>query len=181
MVSIHDTQELLLSSDADVFRQQISTVLACMRSELDDHRLAVNENTDELIATNECVSDLSRKIDKLAERLDELALLIRGPSEQKGFTIRPLTGKEKEVFSALYNLTETQAYASYEQIARKALSTKSIVADLVTSMMAKGVPIVKRLDGTTIFLKLDGEFREIQAKENRIGLSAPLTAWLPRS
>ena len=51
VVEIRDKQELLLSSDADVFRQELSVVLSCMREELDDHRLAVNENTDELAAT----------------------------------------------------------------------------------------------------------------------------------
>lgn len=178
MVEIRDKQELLLSSDADVFRQQLSVVLACMRDELDDHRLAVNENTDELSATNEFVSELSRKLDKISERLDELTLLVKGKSEDKQFQIQPLTGKEKEVFQALYVLTESQPYASYDQIARKALMPKSVVMDLSTSMLEKGVPIVKKLDGTMVFLKLDSEFRQLQAKKNVIGLNSLLSAWV---
>ena len=177
MVEIRDKQELLLSSDADVFRQELSVVLSCMREELDDHRLAVNENTDELAATNEFLNELSRKLDKIAERVDELTLHIRGAKEEKKFDIQPLTNKEKEVFQALYVLTEHQPYASYEQVARRAMLAKGVVMDMVTCMIQKGVPVVKKLDGTTVFLKLDQEFRQLQAKKNVIGLNSLLTAW----
>lgn len=180
MVEIRDKQEVLLSSDAPVLRQQISTVLECMREELDDHRLAINENTDELSATNEFTNELSRRLDKLTERVDELTLLIKGQKEEKQFSIQPLTAKEKEVFHALYVLTESQPYASYEQIARKVLTSKGIVMDTLTSMALKGVPILKKLDGTTVFLKLDQDFRQVQAKQNIIGLNSLLTAWIPR-
>lgn len=178
MVEIHDKQEVLLSSDAPVLRQQISTVLECMREELDDHRLAINENTDELTATNEFVSELSKRLDKLTERVDELTLLLKGQKEQKSFSIQPLTNREKEVFHALYVLTESQPYASYEQIARKTCVTRGIVMDTLTSIALKGVPILKKLDGTTVFLKLDSDFRQLQAKQNVIGLNSLLTSWI---
>ena len=177
MVEIRDKQ-LLLSSDADVFRQQLSVVLSCMREELDDHRLAINENTDELVATNEFMNEVSRRLDKLAERLDEITLLIKGKKDEKKFEIQPLTDKEKEIFHALYVLTESQPYASYEQISRKTLLTKNIVMDHVTRMLQKGVPVLKKLDGTTVFLKLDPEFKQLQAKQNIVGLNSRLTAWI---
>lgn len=177
VVEIRDKQELLLSSDAGVYRQQLSTVLECMREELDDHRMAINENTDELTATNEFSNELARRLDKLTERVDELTLLIKGKKEEKNFSIQPLTSKEKGVFHALYVLTESQPYASYEQVARKTLLTKGIVMDHVTSMIQKGVPVLKKLDSTTVFLKLDQDFRQIQAKKNVIGLNSLLTAW----
>ncbi len=178
MVEIRDKQELLLSSDADEYRQQLSVVLTCMREELDDHRLAINENTDEIAASNEFLNELGRKLDKLTERVDELTLLVKGKKDEKKFELQPLTNKEKEVFHALYVLTESQPYASYEQVARKILLTKGIVMDHVTSMVQKGVPVVKKLDGTTVFLKLDSEFRQLQAKQNVIGLNSLLTSWI---
>jgi len=177
VVEIRDKQELLLSSDASEFRQQISTVLECMREELDDQRLAINENTDELSASSEFLNELSRRMDKLTERVDELTLLVKGQKEQKSFSIQPLTNKEKDVFHALYVLTESQPYASYEQVARQTLLTKGIVQDYVTSMIQKGVPVLKKLDGQTVFLKLDQEFRQVQAKQNIIGLNSLLTSW----
>ncbi|VVB81297.1 Uncharacterised protein [uncultured archaeon] len=177
MVEIRDKQELLLSSDGVVFRQECSSVLECMREELDDHRQAINENTDELSATTEFLNELNRKLDKLSERIDELTLLVRGSKVEKCFEIQPLSGKEKEVFQALYLLTETQPYASYEQIAKDLPMSKSVVMDNITSMIQKGVPVVKKLDGTTVFLKLDPEFRLIQSKENVVGLNS-LLAWV---
>jgi len=178
VVEIHDKQELLLSSDAGVYRQQVSAVLECMREELDDQRLAINENNDELSASSEFLNELSKRLDKVTERVDELSLLIKGQREQKSFSIQPLTNKEKDVFHALYVLTESQPYASYEQIARQTLLTKGIVQDYVTSMIQKGVPVLKKLDGQTVFLKLDREFRQAQAKQNVIGLNSLLTSWV---
>ena len=178
MVSIRSKQELLLSSDASDFRQQISTVLSCMREELDDHRLAVNENTEELTATNEFLNELARRLDKLTERVDDIFMFVKGKSEAKTFSIQPLSGKEKEVFQSLYVLTESQPYASYEQVSRRSGVPKAAVIDLFTSMVSKGVPVLKKLDGNTMFLKLDSEFRELQAKKNVVGLNSLLTAWL---
>ena len=48
----------------------------------------------------------------------------------------------------------------------------------VTGMIQKGVPVLKRYDGSVVFLKLDPAFRELQAKKNVIGLNALLTGWL---
>jgi DNA-binding MarR family transcriptional regulator len=173
-------QEVLLSGDAVVFRQQLSDVLSCMREELDDHRLAINENTGEIGTSNEFLGGLARKLDKLTERVDELTLLIKGSKEEKKFDFQPLTEKEKEVFQALYALTETQPFASYDQLARKTLQSKSMVAGHVTSMVHKGVPLLKKYQGKVVFLKLSSEFREAQAKKNIVGISARLTCWIPR-
>ncbi|MBS3125772.1 hypothetical protein J4211_06020 [Candidatus Woesearchaeota archaeon] len=178
VVDIRDKQELLLSSDAAVFRQQISIVLDHMREELDDHRLAINENTTELSATNEFLNELNRRLDRITERIDDLTLCVKGVQSDSKFELQSLSGKEKEVFHALYILTETQPYVSYEQLARKTLLTKELVMNHVTGMIQKGVPVLKRYDGSVVFLKLDPMFRELQAKKNVIGLNALLTGWL---
>ncbi|MCX6708656.1 MAG: hypothetical protein NTW67_03340 [Candidatus Woesearchaeota archaeon] len=177
MVEIRDKQELLLSSDGVVFRQECSSVLECMREELDDHRMAINENTDELSATTEFLNEVNRRLDKLTERVDELTLLVKGSKVEKNFEIQPLSGREKEVFQTLYLLTESQPYASYDQIAKDLPMSKSVVMDHITRMIQKGVPVVKKLDGTTVFLKLDPDFRLLQSKQNVIGLNS-LLAWV---
>lgn len=160
------------------FRRQASTVLECMREELDDHRLAINENTAELEAQNEVLGNLHRKLDKLAERVDELTLLVKGESEQPRFVVQPLSAREKETFHALYELTATQPFASYEQIARKALLSRELVACYVTGLLQKGVPLVKKYDGNRVYLRIDPRFRDLQAKNNVVGLDAPLTCWI---
>lgn len=170
-------QELLLS-DSDGFKQQVSVVLDLMREELDDHRLAINENTTELSATNEFLNELNRRMDFLAERVDELTLAVKGVEAEKKFEVQSLSGKEKEVFQALYVITETQPCVSYEQLARKTLLSKELVMYHVASMIQKGVPVLKRYEGSIVFLKLDSVFRELQAKKNIIGLNALLTCWV---
>lgn len=148
-----------------------------MRDELDDHRLAINENTDELSATNEFLNELNRKLDRMSERLDELTLLVKGSKDEKKLVLQPLTSKEKQVFLALYLLTESQPYASYEQLARKLLDDKSAVMNAVTSMIQKGVPVLKKYDGNSVFLKLDAQFRQLQAKQNIVKLDS-LLSWV---
>jgi len=177
VVEIRDKQELLLSSDAVVFRQECTAVLECMRDELDDHRLAINENTDELSATNAFLNELNKKLDKMSERLDELTLLVKGSKEEKKLEIQPLTCKEKQVFLALYVLTESQPYASYDQLARRLMEEKSSVMNAVTSMIQKGVPVLKKYDGNSVFLKLDAQFRQLQAKQNVVKLDS-LLSWV---
>ncbi len=180
MVEIRDKQELLLSSEGVVFRQQVEQVLECYREELDDHRLAINENTNEIAATNEFLNELNLKLDKMAERLDELTLLVKGARQEKKFDVRPLSGKEKEVFQALYLLTESQPFVSYDQLARKTCLTKELVMSYVTSMIQKGVPLLKRYEGNSVFMRVEPNFREKQAKENILGINSLLTSWLPR-
>ena len=178
MVEIHEKQQLLLSSDASVFRQQLSTVLDCMREELDDHRLSINENMSELGSAYELVGEMNRRLDKLTERLDSLTLHLMGHKAGSEFKVEALSSREKEVFLALYSLTESQPFASYEQIARKCMLPKESVVSYVASMIQKGVPVQKKLDGNSVFLKLDAAFRIVQAKRNLVGLPAPLTCWI---
>ena len=178
MVEIRDKQELLLSSDDAVLRQQVSLVLECMREELDDHRLAINENTAEQESSYEFLNALNRKVDKLTERIDELTLLVKGAKPVREFVVQPLTAREKDVFRALYALTEMQPFASYEQLARKCALSKDIVGDCLTGMVQKGVPVLKKQAGTMVFVKLDAEFRELQTKKNVMGLDAPLSCWI---
>lgn len=170
MVKIGDKQELLLSGDA----RRVGEILACFRDELDDHRLAINENTDELASNMQAVNELHAKVDKLHERLDELELLAKGSMRRKSFELKPLNAREKEVFHAVYVLTESAPYATYEQVARKCAFSKDMVMVHISAMMRKGVPFAKRMNGSTVMLRLDEAFREEQAKRNLVGLSSLL-------
>lgn len=172
MVSITDRQNLL--SSESVVDRQIAEVLSCFREELDDHRLAINENTGELASNMDALNELNDKVDKLAERLDELTLLVKGTLSKRGFEIKPLNAREKDVFHALYEVTESSPYATYEQLSRMCSLTKDAIAAHVSAMSRKGVPVVKRLNGSVVMLRLDEAFREEQAKKNLVGLSSLL-------
>lgn len=171
MVKIGGKQELLLSGEVS---RRVGDVLACFRDELDDHRLAINENTEELASNMQAVNELNAKVDKLHERLDEIELLVKGSMRRKSFELKPLNAREKEVFHALYVLTESAPYATYDQIARKCAFTKDMVVLHISAMMRKGVMLVKRMNGNTVMLRLDEAFREEQAKRNLVGLSSLL-------
>ena len=160
-----------------MIREQLANALSSIREELDEHRSAINDNTSEIQGSFEAVNQLSLKIDKVNERLDELTLLIKGQKNLKKFSVAPLKTREKEVFRAFYELNEKFAFITYEQLSRKVGLTKEMVISAVSSMISKGVPILKRFVGRTCLLKIEPSFKEEQAKGNIIGLDVPLTHW----
>ena len=103
-----------------------------VREQFDDHLEAINENTNEIHSNFEYLCEMDRKIEKLAEKVDELNHLIREQRgekvEERKFELRPLTKKEKEVFYALYVLTEGRRFASYKEISRRACFSEELVA-----------------------------------------------------
>lgn len=165
-------QAILQSSD------QVSSVLEAFREELDDHRDAINENTNEIQASHEYFEALNNKLDKLSARLDELTLLVKGKKEDKVFNFSPLTKREKEVFQVLLLLCEMAPYAAYREIARRICITDALVAQYVTSMIEKGIPIVKKYHENKVFLKIDSEFRDLQLKKNVLKIDSLLSNWV---
>lgn len=172
-----ENQQLLLSGVDGVLREQLSGVLVNLNEELDEHRLAINDNTSEIQGSFEAINQLALKIDKMQERLDELTLLIKGKNKLKKFSVAPLNSREKEVFRGIYELNEKFAFVTYEQISRKVSLTKEMVCSAVSNMISKGIPMVKRFVGKTCLLKIDPVFKEKQAKGNIVGLDIPLTYW----
>ncbi|MBI4919587.1 hypothetical protein HY837_06655 [archaeon] len=155
----------------------VCSVLEQIREELDDHRLAINETTTEVQAGYEEIQLLHDKIEKLHEKIEELTFLIKGTTEKQEFNINPLTGKEKEVFTAFYSLNEINDQVTYRQIARKLGTAEPLVSLYVNSMREKGVPIEKRFKGNVVFLKLEDKFRQEQAKNNILKINTLLTYW----
>ncbi len=164
--------------DDSVIREQLDSALASLRDELDEHRSVINENTSEIQGSFEAINQLSLKIDKLSERLDELTLLVKGKRNVQKFSVSPLNSREKEVFRAMYELNERFAFVTYGQIARKAGLTKEMVVSAVSVMLSKGIPVLKRFVGRTCLLRIDPAFKEKQAKGNVVGLAVPLTYWI---
>ena len=170
-------QQLLIDGVDGVSREHVEQILGCVRDELEDHRLAINDNTSEIQGSFEIVNQLSLKIDKLQERIDELTLIIKGQNKPKKFSVTPLNSREKEIFKALYELNERFAFVTYDQIARKAGLTKEMSSASISSMLTKGIPLIKRFVGRTCLLKIDSDFKEKQTKGNVVGLDVPLTHW----
>ena len=150
-----------------------------IRAELDDHLISINENTDEINQNFAYMEALNHKIDILAQRLDELSLLLKNPKRDiKTFKLAPLTKKEKAVFSALYKLLIDGKDITYRAISRELCMPESLVSAYVTNLMEKGVPVLKRRCGKTILLSLERSFQEEQAKKNIVGVNTLLTHWI---
>lgn len=177
MVKIRDKQDLLLVTDT-VIENNSDSVMESIKEELDDHRVAINENTTEIEANFEYIRALEQKIEALAKKVVELSALANGKKEQKTFLFSPLSNKEKEVFFVLYSQTQTQPFTTYKELGKKLNMSDSLVANYITNMLEKGIPLVKRYSEGVVFLKLDDEFKELQAKKNLVGVNTLLTCWL---
>ncbi|MBS1266497.1 MAG: hypothetical protein MAG795_00464 [Candidatus Woesearchaeota archaeon] len=141
-----------------------------IKSELNDHLHSINENTNEIQSNFEYISKLEMKIDKLNEKIEELMILqnIRAEEKKPQMEDVRLTIREQEVFLILY--TQEQ-FLTYSQIAKKLGLTESLVISYVTNLIAKGVPILKKFENKRAKVKLEAQFRKLQAKQNILKIS----------
>ena len=144
------TKEVLLSSDEVLFKANLSKVLDAVREELDDHREAINENTTEIQTNHEFLVQLDEKIDKLASKIEELSLLVKGKPEVKEVQVKALTKREKDVFQVIYELGAARPFVTYREIASKLGFAESLVAQYVANIVEKGVPLVKRYSSNKV-------------------------------
>jgi len=142
-----------------------------IKKELGEHLQAINENTNEIQSNYEYFNRIENKINKLTERIDQIQFFLQSHGDfiadrTEAFEIKPLTRKEQYVFLVLYALEEEKSAVSYHDIAKKTGFTEPLVRDYITSIIEKGVPIIKRYINNRVYLKLDKEFKRLQAKEN---------------
>jgi len=146
--------------------------LQLMRKELDEQLEDINANTNEILINYEFLCKLEEKIEKLNERIDELELSIKKEPAKLKVSIPPLTFREQQVFLVLYEGGEN--FLSYLEIGRRLGLSEAIVADCITSLIAKGIPIVKRYINKKSYLSIEKEFRQLQTKENIVGIKATI-------
>lgn len=147
-----------------------------IRHELEEHLQAINENTNEIAANYEYVGEIERKLDMLSERIDQLQMYIElnsgiTISKRKNFEVRRLNRREQDVFLVIYTLEEEKGGVTYEDIANKFNISEQLAGNYVTSLIEKGVPIIKRYLNSRPYLNLDPDFKTLQAKENILQLS----------
>jgi predicted transcriptional regulator len=142
-----------------------------IKKEFEEHLQAINENTNEIQSNYEYLCEIENKINKLTERIDQIQFFLQSNTNFiidriENFEIKPLTRKEQYIFLVLYTLEDEKGIVSYLDITKKTGFTESLVRDYVTSIIEKGVPIIKRYINNRVYLKLDKEFKRLQAKEN---------------
>lgn len=139
--------------------------------EFEEHLQAINENTSEIQSNYEYLSDIDNKMDKLAERLDKIQLFLQSNTNffvesDKAFNVKPLTRTEKEIFMVVYALENETGVVSYRDISLKTGLTESLISNYIATLIEKGIPIRKKYINSCPFLKLDEDFKTLQAKEN---------------
>jgi len=147
-----------------------------VRCDLDEHLQSINESANEISANYEYTCQLERNIEKLSERLDQIQMYLEMNSgmkfeQKKSFDVRKLNRKEQEVFLVIYTLEEEKGALTYDDIAQKLKISSHLAGNYVTALVEKGVPIIKRYLNSKAYLKLDPEFKTLQAKENILQLS----------
>ena len=154
-------------------RQNTRITYASVREEFDEHLEAINENTTEIAQNHAYLCGMEKKMEKLAERLDHQQLFLSqlgyGNSAQQ-FTIQPLNAEEKKVFLAVYTIEDGKGHVTYADISKALVMDLQLVSGYVASLMEKGVPIVKRYVNNIAYLRLDQNFKQLQAKENVLGI-----------
>ncbi|MBI4983260.1 hypothetical protein HZC32_01310 [Candidatus Woesearchaeota archaeon] len=151
----------------DKVDERIGVELGKVRQALEEHLSAINENTLEIQSLFDYIQEVEVKLEKLSQRLDQLQIAANNCSPSKPI-ISPLNQTEKKVFLTLY--TEEMPL-SYREIAGRAQVSLSVVPECVSSLAGKGIPLARTFCNDQIFIKIDPNFKELQAKENLINLS----------
>ncbi len=152
----------------------LSEAFKKIREEFEEHRESINENTNEIQGNYELICKMDLKLDKLSERLDQLELLLNDRmgsctlTRKKEYQLLPLTLREQEIFVVLYAANDA---LDYKTIARKTALTETLVASCVTSILSKGIPLVKRYNGSSVCVTLESDFKQCQAKENIVRIN----------
>jgi hypothetical protein len=152
---------------------KLKNSFAKIREELEEHLQSINENTAEIAQNHQYSCEIEVKLDRLSERLDHMELFLKQlgyGSAQASFHVQPLTTDEKRVFVALYAIEDDKGHVTYADVSSALLMDLQLVAGYVASLIEKGVPLVKRYVNNIAYLKLDVDFRQLQAKENILGI-----------
>lgn len=152
----------------------VQNLVIDVNTELNEHLDAINENTSEIQANYEYMAQLDSKIAKLNERLDNIQLFLRGlakaddlikdPKSETSYQIQQLTSKEKRLFLVLY--TNPNKAFSYKDLVEKLGLPENLVVEYISSMIEKGIPLIKTYLNGRSYYGVEKQFRDHQAKTN---------------
>ena len=152
------------------FDFELKEALKGIKNELDGHLEAVNGNTSEIQTSYECMNEINGKLEKLAERVESIEMFLQKYDNftvvEKSFDVKPLTKTEQHVFLVIYALEDEKGLVSYADITRKTGLPGYIVSEYIARLVEKGIPLVKKYINSMPYIKLNPEFKRLQAKEN---------------
>lgn len=137
-----------------------------VRLEMDDHLDAINENSSEIASLQHYLQEIDAKIDKLTDRVDELASVIQ--PDKTDFSSLHLNRKEQEVFFVLYS---HEGPLTPDQVGKKLGLSRQLAAQYLYNLQLKGVPMIARNWKGELFYSLDLKFKDLQARKNVLRIS----------
>jgi len=137
-----------------------------VRLEMDDHLDAINENSSEISALQNYLQEIDAKVDKLTDRVDELASVIQ--PDKTDFSSVYLNRKEQEVFFVLYSY---EGPLTPDQVGKKLGFSRQLAAQYLYNLQLKGVPMIARNWKGELFYSLDLKFKDLQARKNVLRIS----------
>ncbi|MEA3429670.1 MAG: hypothetical protein U9R08_00180 [Nanoarchaeota archaeon] len=158
----------MFSKSLEILKRSLKSSFAKIKEEFEMHLSSINDNTGEIAANADHISDLEHRIDKLNEKLEEILMILSQlPKETKSFIIKPLTINEKQVLMGVYTSSKPISYAI---LAQNLNISESVVQSYVEGLISKKIPLIITHKNATPYLSLDTDFKEMQAKENILGI-----------
>ena len=133
---------------------ELKEALIDIRSELDEHLDAINQNTSEVGSVQEVVSELDYKLDKLSERLDALQALLLSQTSTR--TVK-FTSKEDGVLKVLAATIEPLTSSS---IGKRCGLTADLAAQTLYCLKQKGVPVLAQTIKDETYYVIDDSYRD---------------------
>src|SRR3989338_2779995 len=133
--------------------EKIRNSFAAVKEEMEDHLVAINENTDELKNHADFIGELDGKIEKLNERIDELQMMMIQIKQNS------LSENEQKVLELLNAFSSPLSCADVAM--RINLSELTVKAHLF-SMICKGIPIKEKIIENQSYFLIEKKFREKQ-------------------
>jgi len=152
----------------DRLKTAMKKAFAVIKAEFDDHLESINQNTNEIQANYEYITRLETKVDKLSERVEELTMCVDHKPGQMKYEVSELTSREKEVFLALY---ASPKELTYKEISHRTGLPENLVICYISNLVTKGVHLNKKYNKNEVCLSIDPQFKEVQMKENMIGIT----------
>jgi len=149
---------------------ELKETLKSIKKELNGHLDAINENTSEIQTSYGCMNEVNDKLEKLAERIESIEIFLQEHGNfnavEKSFDIKPLTKTEQHVFLVIYALEDEKGLVSYADIIKKTGLPGYVVSEYIARLVEKGIPLLKKYLNNIPYIRLNPEFKRLQAKEN---------------
>jgi len=135
---------------------KIKNSFAAVKEEMEDHLVAINENTDELKSHSAFLEEITGKMEKLNERIDDLQMLMIQVTKPS------LSENEQRVLEILSQFSSPLSCAD---IAMRLNLTELTVKAHLFSMICKGIPIKEKIIESQPYFLIEKKFREKQLVE----------------